>query len=1038
MKLHRIGFFGIFVVICLFIQTGFAQQFPDLHFENISTADGLSDNTITCLFQDNMGFLWIGTGNGLNRYDGNIVTTYFYEEGNANSMGGNFISGIIQDDAGVFWIGTRDGGITRLDLKAPLAKQFRRFTNIPGDSTSMFSNRITTLAELNSDYIVFSAEGISTGFINRKTFEITYHESKNTTVALVNTKITKPKPDGNSWMQLIKREGNTIYLSGLIGGTVYAYDINEPTVPENSTNGAASSIQTFAVAGDTVWVGGWRNGLFIQENPLHKPIDKLLDLKKVVPIEAEVLSVLLWDKNFVIAGSKGNGLYLVNKKTFEYKVFQHDRADAFSLAGNKINCLLKDSNGILWVGTSAGLSKYNNNEWQFNATLIKDDFTKEITHFSIFEFGDHTFGINTGMGLFRYYPDKNTFTQHHFIYKGNEINPTSIAAITADKHYLTTETNTFYIDLKTLQIEEIAPQTLCNPVLHNCHGKKDSQFGNYQIYDVLFDTLDHHALHIFTTIGSGVGVYDVTDNIYYNMFQYTNKPNSISNNFVRNIFRDSKGNIWVATSEGLNKWNKSFPIENDFTIYKHSFSDSNTISHNNVSAIWEAPDGILWIATSNGLNAFDGKKFTRYYNTVNNQQQMFGVYPDNKGNLWLPIKGGFLVFNLQNKNFRYVPLIYSGWSLRSPAKLLQSKSGTWMYGAGNYLISFNPDQYIFETKFPQLYLADVLVSDKLIDKSGNYTNLVFKHDENFVTVNFSSLQLSQPKTVKYRYQLAGLTETWTELGKNNVIRFTSLPPGKYTLYIQVTNPQGDWSGSSKMLSFEILKPYWQTWWFYLLSGLIVFGITFLIIRYREQQLKKLLTMRNKIANDLHDDVGSALSTINLYSEVAKNKSGTNKELEPILDKITGISTEMQENMTHIVWSLQPRNDNFDQMLLRIKSYALENLSVKDIEIQFDIDEKLSGIKIAANKRKELFLIYKEVLNNIQKYAGATQVYIQFKRASTHLRMEIRDNGVGFDINAMHDGNGMFTMRERAAALDGNFVMTSEPGKGTTVVLTFKI
>ncbi|MBK9557047.1 MAG: hypothetical protein IPO47_14675 [Bacteroidetes bacterium] len=101
-------------------------------------------------------------------------------KGNANSLGGNFISGIIQDDAGVFWIGTRDGGITRLDLSAPLAKQFKRFSNIPGDSTTMFSNRITTLAELNSDYIVFSAEGISAGFINRKTFEITYHESKKT------------------------------------------------------------------------------------------------------------------------------------------------------------------------------------------------------------------------------------------------------------------------------------------------------------------------------------------------------------------------------------------------------------------------------------------------------------------------------------------------------------------------------------------------------------------------------------------------------------------------------------------------------------------------------------------------------------------------------------------------------------------------------------------------------------------------------------------------------------------------------------------
>ena len=129
-----------------------------------------------------------------------------------------------------------------------------------------------------------------------------------------------------------------------------------------------------------------------------------------------------------------------------------------------------------------------------------------------------------------------------------------------------------------------------------------------------------------------------------------------------------------------------------------------------------------------------------------------------------------------------------------------------MYGAGNYLISFNPDQYIFETGFPELYITDLLVSDKLIDKSNFYSDLVFKHDENFVTINFSSLQLSQPNTVKYRYQLSGLTENWTDLGKNNVIRFTSLPPGKYTLYIQVTNPQGGWSSSSNKLSFEIITP----------------------------------------------------------------------------------------------------------------------------------------------------------------------------------------------------------------------------------------
>ncbi|HNJ90846.1 MAG TPA: two-component regulator propeller domain-containing protein, partial [Chitinophagales bacterium] len=205
-----------------------AQKFPDLHFENIYTTDGLSDNSVTCLMEDSQGFLWIGTSNGLNRYDGNTFDVFFHEEGNTNSLSGNIISGIIEDNTGVIWIGTRDGGITRYDPQAKLSQRFTRFTHVPDDPKSIYSNRIITLAELNDTYIIFSTEGISSGFIDRKTYQITYHNISDTLSAITDPRTAFPTPDGNSWVQRFQRVGSQIYLSRLIGGYAEVYDIEHP------------------------------------------------------------------------------------------------------------------------------------------------------------------------------------------------------------------------------------------------------------------------------------------------------------------------------------------------------------------------------------------------------------------------------------------------------------------------------------------------------------------------------------------------------------------------------------------------------------------------------------------------------------------------------------------------------------------------------------------------------------------------------------------------------------------------------------------
>ncbi len=214
-------------------------------------------------------------------------------------------------------------------------------------------------------------------------------------------------------------------------------------------------------------------------------------------------------------------------------------------------------------------------------------------------------------------------------------------------------------------------------------------------------------------------------------------------------------------------------------------------------------------------------------------------------------------------------------------------------------------------------------------------------------------------------------------------------------------------------------------------------ITWIITRSRINNVLHLQKVRNKIANDLHDDIGSALSTINLYSEVAKMKSD-NHDLRGVLEKISSTSQEMQENMSYIVWSIQPRNDQFDQIMLRMKRYAVEMLEPRNILVTFSQNEKLESIKLTQEKRKELFLIFKEAIHNISKYASCRKVLISFLKQENKMVMEISDDGLGFKSHEVISGNGLHTMHDRATALKGDLKIFSKPEAGTTIMLTFPL
>lgn len=1011
-------------------------QFPQLNFENLTIANGLSDNIITCIYEDKEGFLWIGTSYGLNRYDGNYFQRFYNEDGNANSLSGNVIIDVIEDMQGIFWIATRDGGLTRYDPMANRDKQFMQFKNDTADSNSIISNRMTALTELNEDFILISCENMMIGFVNKHNYKITYASVTDSTYSAIDPRSGKNKPDNLAWVQCFKSDADHIYFSKLGASLIEVY--NKKTKQKLPYKANVGGVRNFLVEDDSIWLVSWNQGLFVQKNPVYSSPGEYIEQIPLGGIEDEILMLQSFNNKILMAATKTSGLFLIDKHTHAIQKVSHDRSNNNSIASNRVNCLLKDSRGIVWVGTTAGLSKYNPVLWQFNAYELNNNYEKDLIHFSIFSYNDSVIGICTSNGIYKNKIGTGDFELQEIIYEGTELNPTGMFSLGDNKYYLNTESGTFYFNPNTNHLELMLPEADYNMAAKKFTTGNPLIKGSYQVYNTIFDTINGQPFHFFSTIGWGLGIYNETEDRYYDLCR-GNGTNSISSNFVRVIFKDAEKNIWVGTSEGLNKWNKTLPVKNEFTRYFHLNNDNTTISNNTITGLYEDKNKQLWISTGNGLNKFENGKFIHYKNPVSELNQMYGIYPDEKGNFWIAVRGGFELFDPDAKTFRYVPLPVTAWSLKNPATIYRQKGEGWFYGAGNYLIRFDPDRFYFETAFPKIYLNGFAVFENQIFRSEAFNDLEFNHADNFITIEFSSIQLSQPSTVKYKYQLAGLNNDWIENGNSGKIIFTSLPPGHYTLNVKVTNPLGTWSAPVQIIEFTILNPYWQQWWFILLCLLAILLAVFAVIKIRERQLKKLYAIRNKIANDLHDDVGSALSTINLYSEVAKMKSlNENDEVQHILDKISTTSIEMQENMNQIVWSLQPRNDNFNQMILRMKSFALENLQTKNIVMEFIVDEKLDELKISAEKRNQLFLIYKEAIHNIVKYANCSEVKILFQKINADLQMTITDNGQGFETDNIFSGNGLHTMQERTKQLKGRLEILSAPGKGTEVRLSFKI
>ena len=1023
----------------LFAMVTTQAQFPDLHFENLTTSNGLSNNEVTCFYQDRDGFLWIGTRFGLNRYDGRNFVTFYHDPNNPNSLSGNLVVDIIQDHQGIFWIATKDGGLTRYDPMQPLGSQFHQFTHDPLQASSIATNRLNCLLDYNDDYLFIGAEVVPGIFLDKKTFAFTYLNLWAKPFWFSPKGASDSTLPSNNWIHSVYKDEDGSYFMSLLspGWVVHASGNPEPSVTDSfNIVTDALTIPRFYKDRDTIWCASWNKGLYwqhIKQDTIAKR--SIIYQNRFSNINDVVTDVASFDRHTLIAATSSLGIFLIDKKSGVSECFNSHPADVFSITSNKVNRVFRDRAGTWWIGTDGGISKYNPSQWHFSAMTIAENSDHSYTTFSVHEDEKGIIRICTSDGIYKKLPSENKFHLVTFSFHGKKLEPTVIYQLDSDEYILGTELSLYRYYPGT---ETILPL----PVQHaikNAFGQWDLYgFETYQVRSIVSDTLFNHRMLWWAALGWGLGFYDFETKLFNGFVYDSPLSRSIKNNLSHKIALDKKGELWLATADGLYHWKKNREWQNNFDSYLHLPSDKQSISDGNITDIFVDENNHLWLPTNGGgLNEFDGKYFKCFTASSPLANSMYGIYPDHQNRFWIPSAAGFEVFDRASKTFLHVAVYPPEWQLKLPQKMGIRSDGSFVYAANNSLITFNPDSVHFQNSFPDIYLTDFQLFNESILHKEEAGIFSFPYNKNFFTFYFSALELSQSVPLNYQYHLSGLNEKWIEAGKEGRADYTNLPPGTYTFEAKVTNALGNWSRPVSLVTFVVNRPFWFCWWFYVAMSFVIASLIGLVFNFRVRHFMKIQKIRNKIANDLHDDVGSALSTISLYSEVAKMKAdGSEKELFGILDKITATSQEMQENMNYIVWSIQPRHDRFDEIVQRMKSYAMEMLQPQNTTVNFVFDDQLHHLKLTQEKRKELFLIFKEAIHNITKYANCKSVTILFRKDNRKIVMEISDDGIGFNHADVISGNGLHTMRERAKTLKGDLKISSRHEAGTTVALTF--
>ncbi|MCK9280100.1 MAG: ATP-binding protein [Melioribacteraceae bacterium] len=1026
----------------------------------IRLEEGLSQSTILSIIQDKKGFLWIGTANGLNRYDGYSFKILSHDPMDSNSISDNGILSLFESKDGSLWIGTIEGVLNKYNSKDGRFYRYDIFSDQPfkrKEEKILFEfplpfsrNNLKTITSIDEDgqgnlWIGTWDNGIIC--ITKKTGKKIWFNKFNTDQHRIPINTIKKILIKDNILWAATLGGGIMKLT--FGKSLDDYSVetyqNNPTkinsLPDNKVTDIIIDRDNKIVAST---FGGGIAILPHSEQTKNAKEAKFIIHKSGLShsvLSSDNVTALIQNRDgYYFAGTFGAGVDIIAPDFSSRYNFRNDPLNLNSLTRNDILKLFEDRNGNVWAGThlGRGLNKIEKANKKFNQISKSPNRTNWINDdvvWALYPDKDSVLWIGTYKGGLNKFDRKN----NRFIYFKKElgnINDNHIRAIEdAGDGNLLIGTYSNGLDLFS--------KTSGTIINYKNNPSDPRSLGANQVQSIYIDRIG--TLWI-GTFGGGLNYSDSfktkKTNLKFNKFiNDLNDPFSISDNRVYTIYEDRDGDFWVGTfGGGLAKFDRK---NERFISYKNILGDESSIADNRVVSIFEDSYGTLWIGTyGGGLQKFDKitEKFTRM-NIKNrlNSSVVYGIIEDNEKNLWMSTDNGIFKMNLVTGFFTQYVLNDGLQSLEfSGGAYGKSSSGEIFFGGISGLNYFYPEQIKDNKSIPPIVISSITVFNQPINKEPD--NLVLSYGENFFTVEFAVLDYTNPIDNQYAYMLEGFDSDWNyTTSKNRMASYTNLQPGKYVFKVIGSNNDGIWNNNGALLFIEILPPFYYTWWFITISILSIGFIIYYLSTMRFRNLLSIEKLKGKLAADLHDNIGSGLTEISILSEIASNS--LLRSLDDVSDNLATISDKSRmliDSMSEIVWMINPSRDSLSDLILRLKDSYSDFLSGLAISFRVVYPESIGGLKLGVDFKQNIYLIFKEGINNAIKHSNCSKIILEVKQINNILEIELVDNGRGMDIGNTKTGNGLGNMKKRAKDLGGSIVLESSPGNGTKITLTAKL
>ena len=854
-----------------------------LRFDHINIEQGLSQSSVRVIFQDSRGFIWFGTEDGLNRYDGYSFKTYKPDPDTRHSLSDRWITSIVEDGQGYLWIATRQGGVNRYD---PRSEEFTHFRHDYSNPLSVGSDRINTL------------------YIDKK---------------------------GNLWLGT--PDGLDLYEPKKNNFTHYNYD---PSRPEGITGKTIISI--FEDSRGRFWVGTAGSGLnrFDPRSRTftpyqHNPDDDQSISDDYVTEIAEHEPGVLW------IGTR-NGLNKFVPDTGVFERFIHSDADAHSLSDNMVSAVHVDSTGNLWVGTTGGLDRLDSTGRTFVHYRHDPTYSQSLSNNYILSIHEDRGGVlwfgTYGGGVNKYDRQRDRFAYYrHNPEDPNTISGNFIYSIYADSRG-DTWIGTFRdglnrLDWDTGRVEHFKHDSnrrnsLAANVVYSIYEDRDGmlwlgtsngldrlnpktlQFRHYQrdasnpatlsanaVYQVYVDSKNN----VWAGTGNGLDRLDRSTGTFIHYTPQVGDPNSLSGTGINAIREDRNGYLWIGTFDnGLNRFD---PETGRFTRYQYDPHNKNSISNNSILSILEDSQGHLWIGTAGGgLNLYDpGTDSFTYYLERDGLPNgvVYGILEDSDGKLWLSTNFGISRFDPQTRKFRNFD---AGDGLQSNefngGAYGHGRNGELYFGGINGLTIFQPSNIKDSPYLPPVALTSLTQDDtNIVTNSSVETTheVVLQWPENSLEFEFAALSYNQPNKNQYAYRLEGFDPNWHHIGTKRDGRYTNLPGGEYTLLLKASNSDGVWNEMPVRIDVTVIPPFWQTIWF----RLFLVGVAIIAVAGGFKLRTKTIQDRNRALEGLVQERTYALEKRGREMEAlyqADEKILRNVSLNQVFQTLVDVAVDM--------------------------------------------------------------------------------------------------------------------------------------------------